>query len=101
MPIMGLGTYSLEYDACVSSVKALPESGVRLIDTANMYHNEEAVGEGIRQAMEGYDVPREEIFVITKIYPSQFSDPEAAIEMALEKLDGVPFIQGNGIQVKD
>ena len=37
--------------------------------------------------MAEYGVPREEIFVITKIYPSQFSDPEAAIEMALEKLD--------------
>ena len=51
------------------------------------YHNEEAVGEGIRQAMEEYGIPREEIFVITKIYPSQFSDPEAAIDMALENLD--------------
>lgn len=87
MPIMGLGTYSLDYDTCVSSVKALLVSGGRLIDTAYMYHNEEAVGEGIRQAMDEYDIPREEIFVITKIYPNQFSDPEAAIEVALEKLD--------------
>lgn len=45
------------------------------------------MGEGIRQAMEEYGIPREEIFVITKIYPSQFNDPEAAIDMALEKLD--------------
>ncbi len=37
--------------------------------------------------MEEYGIPREEIFVITKIYPNQFSDPEAAIDMALEKLD--------------
>ena len=37
--------------------------------------------------MEEYGVPREDIFVITKLYPNQFSDPEAAIEMALEKLD--------------
>ncbi len=87
MQIMGLGTYSLDYDTCVNSVKALLENGGRLIDTAYMYHNEEAVGEGVRQAMEEYGIPREEIFVITKIYPNQFSDPEAAIEMALEKLD--------------
>lgn len=87
MPIMGLGTYSLDYDTCVNSVKTLLENGGRLIDTAYMYHNEEAVGEGVRQAMEEYGIPREEIFVITKIYPSQFSNPEAAIEMALEKLD--------------
>ena len=87
MPIMGLGTYALDYDTCVNSVMALIENGGRLIDTAYMYGNEEAVGEGVRLAMSEYGVPREEIFVITKIYPSQFSDPEAAIEMALEKQD--------------
>lgn len=45
------------------------------------------MGEGVRQAMEEYGIPREDIFVITKIYPSQFDDPEAAIDMALDKLD--------------
>ena len=87
MPIMGLGTYALDYETCVNSVMALLENGGRLIDTAYMYHNEEAVGEGVRRAMEEFGIPREEIFVITKIYPTQFDDPEAAIEMALEKLD--------------
>ena len=87
MPIMGLGTYALDYDTCVNSVMALIENGGRLIDTAYMYGNEEAVGEGVRRAMAEYGVPREEIFVITKIYPNQFSDPEAAIDMALEKLN--------------
>jgi diketogulonate reductase-like aldo/keto reductase len=87
MPILGLGTYSLDHDTCVNSVKALLQNGGRLIDTAYMYGNEDAVGEGVRQAMEEYGISREEIFVITKIYPSQFSNPEAAIDMALEKLD--------------
>ena len=87
MPVMGLGTYSLDHDTCVNSVKALLQNGGRLIDTAYMYGNEDAVGEGVRQAMEEYGISREEIFVITKIYPSQFSNPEAAINMALEKLD--------------
>lgn len=45
------------------------------------------MGEGVRQAIEEYDIPREDIFVITKIYPSQFDDPKAAIDMALDKLD--------------
>ena len=45
------------------------------------------MGEGVRQAMEEYGIPREDIFVITKIYPSQFDNPEAAIDMALDKLD--------------
>ncbi len=87
MPIMGLGTYALDYDTCVNSVTALIENGGRLIDTAYMYGNEEAVGEGVRRAIAEFGVSREEIFVITKIYPNQFSDPESAIEMALEKLD--------------
>ena len=87
MPILGLGTYSLDHDTCVNSVMALLENGGRLIDTAYMYGNEDAVGEGVRRAMMEYDIPREEIFVITKIYPNQFSDPETAIDMALEKLD--------------
>ena len=87
MPILGLGTYALDHDACVNSVMALLESGGRLIDTAYMYGNEEAVGEGVRRGMEEYGIPRGDIFVITKIYSNQFSDPEAAIDMALEKLD--------------
>ncbi len=87
MPAMGLGTYSLDHDTCVRSVTALLQNGGRLIDTAYMYGNEEAVGEGVRKAMKEYGIPREEIFVITKIYPSQFGDPAAAIDAALEKLD--------------
>ncbi len=87
MPILGLGTYALDHDTCVNSVKTLLAEGGRLIDTAYMYHNEEAVGEGVRLAMEEYGIDREDIFVITKIYPTQFSDPESAIDEALEKLD--------------
>lgn len=83
MPINGLGTYSLTGDTCFDSVTSALQSGVRLIDTAHMYHNEEEVGRAIRES----GIPREEIFVITKLYPNQFSDPEAAIEQALEKLN--------------
>ncbi|MCI8418105.1 MAG: aldo/keto reductase, partial [Lachnospiraceae bacterium] len=83
MPIYGLGTYSLTGKTCVDSVTAALNSGVRLIDTAYMYHNEESVGEAVRNS----GIPREEIFVITKLYPNQFSNPEAAIEEALERLD--------------
>ena len=84
MPIMGLGTYSLSDEECYNSVTALLESGGRLIDTAYMYGNEAAVGRAVRDS----DVPREDIFVITKIYPGeQFADPEKAIQDALDKLD--------------
>ena len=83
MPIYGLGTYSLHNDECRDSVTAALNSGVRLIDTAHAYGNEKEIGEAIRAS----GIPREEIFVITKLYPNQFSDPEAAIEEALENLD--------------
>lgn len=83
MPILGLGTYSLLDDTCVNSVVAELKSGGRLIDTAYMYHNEESVGEGIRQS----GVPREEVFVETKLYPNQYADAANAIDEALEKLD--------------
>lgn len=83
MPINGLGTYSLHGEECINAVTAALNSGVRLIDTAHAYGNEEEIGEAIRAS----SVPREEIFVITKLYPDQFSHPQAAIEEALEKLD--------------
>lgn len=83
MPIMGLGTYSLSDEECYNSVTTLLKEGGRLIDTAYMYGNETAVGRAVRDS----GVPRADIFVITKIYPSQFSDAEGAIESALKKLD--------------
>ena len=83
MPINGIGTYSLLGDECYGSIRSALSSGVRLIDTAYMYHNEEEIGRAIRDS----GIPRDEIFVITKIYPSQFGNPEEAIELALEKLD--------------
>lgn len=83
MPIVGLGTYSLSGDVCVNSVVSAIKNGFRKFDTAYMYHNEEEVGEGVRQS----GIPREEVFVATKLYPNQFADAENAIDMALEKLD--------------
>jgi len=84
MPILGLGTYSLHGDTVKNSVTAALNHGVRLIDTAYMYGNEKEIGEAIRAS----DVPREKIFVITKIYPGeQFTDPEKAIQEALDTLD--------------
>lgn len=84
MPVLGLGTYSLHGDTAKNSVTAALESGVRLIDTAYMYGNEAEIGAAIRAS----GVPREEIFVITKIYPGeQFNNPQRAIQTALDKLD--------------
>lgn len=83
MPLNGIGTYSLTGDVCYDSIMSALESGVRLIDTAYMYNNEEEIGRAIKDS----NVNREEIFITTKLYPNQYSNPEEAIEMALEKLD--------------
>ena len=87
MPIAGLGTYSLQGDVCVNSITAFLNAGGRLIDTAYMYGNEESVGRAVRAS----SVPREEIFVITKLYPNQFANAEASIDEALRKL-GLDYI---------
>lgn len=74
MPIVGLGTYSLHGDVCVRSVKAALASGFRKFDTASVYGNEEEVGQGVRES----GVPREEIFVATKLYQNNQPDCEGA-----------------------
>ena len=83
MTILGLGTYSLHGTTCINSVKTAIAAGFRKFDTASIYGNEEEVGQGVRES----GVPREEIFVATKLYPNQYADPEAAIEECLRKLD--------------
>lgn len=83
MPRNGLGVYELERDTCFRAVKFALANGVRLIDTAHYYGNEREVGRAIRES----GVPRDEIFVITKLYPNQFAAPEAAIAEAAEKLN--------------
>ncbi len=88
MPVAGIGTYSLKGDECVNSIKPALEQGVRRIDTAYMYGNEKEVGQAVREFMSETGTPREEILVITKLYPGeQFSNPEKAIQDALNKLD--------------
>ena len=81
MPINGLGTYSLLNQECIDAVTTALKEGVRLIDTANMYHNEAEVGKAVRES----GVPRDEIFVMTKLYPNQYADAAKAIDEALEK----------------
>jgi len=62
MPVLGLGTSPLLGDECAAAVRTAIESGYRLVDTAENYHNEEAVGQGIRDS----GIDRSELFVTTK-----------------------------------
>lgn len=86
MPQIGLGVYLMsDIEVCESSVKSALKAGYRLIDTANAYRNERAVGRGIRSS----GVPREEIFLTTKLWPSDYEHDKAhvAISQSLERLD--------------
>lgn len=87
MPVVGIGTYSLHREVCVNAVCAAIQHGYRMIDTASFYGNEREVGRAIRQS----GVPREEIFVTTKLYPNQYSHAARAIDEAVEKL-GIGYI---------
>ena len=88
MPINGLGTYSLHGDECRNSIRFALENGVRLIDTASAYGNEEEIGQAIRKAIDDGIVKREELFVVTKIYPGdEMANPEKSIQACLDRLD--------------
>ncbi|WP_295298180.1 aldo/keto reductase [uncultured Brachyspira sp.] len=82
IPLNGIGTYSLLNDVCYNSVLYALQNGVRLIDTAYIYRNEEEVARAVRDSK----IDREDIFVITKLYPNQYNDAENAINEALKKL---------------
>ena len=66
LPAAGIGTYSLHGNTCFNSVYTALQNGVRLIDTAYMYGNEEKVGKAVRQAIADGICKREDITVITK-----------------------------------
>nr|WP_325196055.1 aldo/keto reductase [uncultured Oscillibacter sp.] len=82
MPMAGIGTFLLTPDEAETSVLSALECGYRLIDTANAYVNEKAVG----RAMKKSGVAREEIFLETKLWPS-FYEQSDAVGRTLERLD--------------
>lgn len=82
MPMAGIGTFLLTPDEAEASVLSALECGYRLIDTANAYVNEKAVG----HAMKRSGLPREEIFLETKLWPSLYEQPDV-VEKTLQRLD--------------
>ena len=82
MPMAGIGTFLLTPDEAEASVLSALECGYRLIDTANAYVNEKAVG----RAMKRSSLPREEIFLETKLWPSLYEQPDV-VEKTLQRLD--------------
>lgn len=91
MPILGIGTYHLSDREAENSVYWALRDGYRLIDTAEIYGNEEGVGRGIKRAVEEGFVTREEIFVTTKLWTSYYDDADRAVNESLKRL-GLDYI---------
>ena len=82
MPMEGLGTFLMSPDEAEAAALSALRGGCRLIDTANAYVNEKAVG----RAMKKSGVPREDIFLETKLWPS-FYEQKDAVYKTLARLD--------------
>lgn len=82
MPMAGIGTFLLSPDEAEASCVSALQDGYRLIDTANAYVNEKAVG----RAMKKSGIARNEIFLETKLWPSFYNDADA-VEKTLQRLD--------------
>ena len=82
MPMAGIGTFLLTPDQAESAVLEALKDGYKLIDTANAYVNEKAVGRAIKKS----GLVREDVFLESKIWPS-FYEQEDAVEKTLERLD--------------
>ncbi len=88
IPPIGLGTWHMKegQDAEHAVAEAL-KIGYRLIDTAKYYGNEASIGKAVRESA----IPREEIFVTTKLWPTDFFNPERAFRESFEQL-GLEYI---------
>jgi diketogulonate reductase-like aldo/keto reductase len=82
IPQLGLGVWQTRGATCEAAVLGALEAGYRHIDTAAMYGNEENVGAAIRTS----GIPRENIFVTTKLWNSDHGNPERALDTSLRKL---------------
>ncbi len=84
MPILGYGVYQVTPEECERCVLDAISVGYRLIDTAQAYHNEEGVGNAIIKC----GVPRNELFIVTKVWISNagYEKAKASIEESLRKL---------------
>ena len=84
IPKVGLGTFRIGPDDCETTVSAAIQNGYRLIDTANVYMNERAVGRGVKKS----GVDRSELIIASKIWPTEYKYKKAvrAIDATLARL---------------
>ncbi|MEX0803540.1 MAG: aldo/keto reductase [Candidatus Binatia bacterium] len=88
IPQLGLGVWQARAGkTCEAAVLAALEAGYRHIDTAAFYGNEESVGAAIRTS----GIPRDEVFVTTKLWNSDHGNPQGALDTSLRKL-GMEYV---------
>lgn len=89
IPKLGIGMYVLTPEQAEESVYNVLKTGYRLIDTANVYMNEKGVGRGIKRAVNEGIVKREDIFVTSKLWPTDYAYENAkkAIDETLKRLN--------------
>ena len=85
VPVLGLGTFMISQEDAERSVYTALKGGYCMIDTANAYLNEEAVGKGLARAIREGIVSREEVFLSTKLWPTLY-ESETAVDETLERL---------------
>lgn len=90
IPVLGLGTFMISPSDTEKAVYTAIKEGYRLIDTANAYMNEEAVGRAVDRAIREGIVKREDLFISTKLWPTVYED-ENAIEKTISRL-GLDYI---------
>ncbi len=82
IPQLGLGVFKVEPGETERIVSEALEVGYRHIDTAFIYHNEDGVGRAIAQS----GIPRDELFITTKLWNTDHEDPRSAFEKSLDRL---------------
>lgn len=82
MPMLGFGTFLIEGAECEESVLTALRNGYRMIDTAEAYGNEEAVGNATQKS----GIHREELFLVTKVNFRSYENTRATVKASLEKL---------------
>ena len=82
-PLAGIGTFLMKPDEAEGAVYNALTNGYRMVDTANGYLNERAVGRGIKRS----GLAREDVYLSTKLWPSVYADADNAIDATLRRLD--------------
>ena len=88
MPMVGFGVFEIPAEQTAGCVFDALETGYRLIDTAQAYYNEKEVGDGIQRAIKELGIRREDIFLTTKVWVTEFGyeKAKASVEESLRKL---------------